>query len=313
MHKKSFWALTVVSLFILLVPAGRTEITITDIQCNTPSSSPFIEKNNSYIGENIGENTNWYVVELHSNQTINISELYIKIEANETGTQWLSASRFIIINFENKKFWTPPMEVWAIGGKYLEWYLQINTGGLNFTCDHLYKKANGKQVSTYSLHNISLSAGTWYLIALKASTVECKITAYINGTNAEIGGINYGSNAFLIENEGFLAKFNLKTALLSIIFDGRKTFHINNTFVGFVYFNLGFGKASVEYKSPEGETGKCEMWSTFKEVTISNDSTFYPVFTPITGGKGEWTFYTSMAAVGVGNTVDLLAADIKLP
>jgi len=298
----------IIFLLILLLPAGEMEAVIFN---NRDNISIFTEKN-SYVWEN-SENINWYVVKIHSNQTINIGEIYAKIEANETnGTQWLLASRLIIIDFENERFLTPG-EIWIIHGKFFEWYLQMNIGKLNFTWNHLCKKVNGNFVSAYSLYNISLPAGTWYLILIKVPTNKCKITTYINDTNAEIRGISYGSNIFLLENENFWAKFNLKTSLLSIIMDGRKTISVNNTFVGFFYCSLGFGKACIEYKSPTGETGKCKVLSTFRKIIISDDSTFFPVFIPIIGGKGSWTFNTSMIGIGLGNAVDILGADITLP
>lgn len=222
MHKNPFWIWAIISLFILLIPAAGTEPAATDIQPNHPSSSSFIEENNSFIGRSGGENTNWYIVELHSNETIHINEIYVKMEANKTGAKWASLSRFVIINFESGEFWTPPVESVIGGSRFLEWYLQVDIGRLNFTWNHLCKKAKSRVGNTYVIHNISLSPGTWYAVSLMAPTIECHITTYINGTNAEIGGASHGSTAFSLENEDFWAAFNLKTTPLSLIFDGKK-------------------------------------------------------------------------------------------
>ena len=267
------------------------------------------EKTNTFVVEN-EENTNYYAVKLYSNQTIYIKEIHVRIESNQAGTQWLTTNKLLIINFEDNKYLMPP-ELYFLQGSWLEWYLQIDMGKFNFTLNHLEEKVvNGTAIHT--LHNLSLPAGTWYLIVIKAPTTKCKITTYINGTNAEIEGISYGSTAFLIENEDFWAKLNLKTSLLSVIYEGRKTININNTFIGFPYFNLGTGVASLEYKNPQGEIRKCKVWSIFGNMGVSDDSDFYP-YMPIIGGKGKWTFRTSLIGMGLGNAIDILGADIILP
>ncbi|MCD6447587.1 MAG: hypothetical protein J7L58_00880 [Thermoplasmata archaeon] len=279
---------------------------------NSHASIPFIfEKTNTFVMEMKNEeNINYYVVKLYSNQTIYIDEIYVKIEAEQAGTQWLSTNKFLIINFESNKSLMPP-EFYLMMGKWLEWYLQIDIGKFNLTLNHLEEKVvNG--TATHTLHNLSLPAGIWYLIVIKAPTTKCKITTYINGTNAEIEGVSHGSTTFLIENEDFWAKFNLKTSLFSIIYEGRKTIYINNTFIGFPYFNLGTGIASLEYETPHGEERKCKVWSIFRNMNVSDDSDFYP-YMPIIGGKGKWMFRASLIGMGLGNAIDILGADIILP
>jgi len=314
MHKKSFQNWTIVFLSILLIPVAGTEQAITDIQPTESSLPPFIEENNSFGGESKGENTNWYIVKLHSNRTIHINEIYVNMEANDTGAKWALLSRFVIINFETGEFWTPPVGIVLGGSRLLEWYLQVDIGRLNFTWNHLCEEGKGRAGGGYHVYNLSLSSGTWYVVALIAPTIECHITMHINGTNAEIGGPSQGSTAFSLENEDFRGTLNLKTILLSLIFDGEKAFHVDNTFIGFVYFPIGIGTAYAKYVSPEGKIGECQMWSTFRETYISNESDFYPVFTPIMGGEGDWTFYASMAVAGLGTTIiNVLGADVVLP
>ena len=299
MHRK-LWLMAIMTFLILSLPSAL------------PSTSFYsiFKKTNTFVMEN-NENTNYYVVKLCSNQTIHINEIHVVIESNEVGTQWLSTNKVLIINFEDNNYSIIP-SLYALRGKWLEWYLQIDIGKFNFTLNHLQEKVVNDTTYTYTLYNLSLPAGAWYLIVIKAPTTKCKITTYINGTNAEIGGVSYGSTAFLIENEDFLAKFNLKTSLLSIIYEGKKTIYINNTFIGFPYFNLGTGIASLEYETPEGENRKCTVWSIFGNREVSDDSDFYP-YMPIIGEKGRWTFYASMVGIGLGNAIDVLGADIILP
>jgi len=279
-----------------------------------PSPTTGAEPTTTFYREIGGKDTTWCCVELHANHTIHIRELYVKIAANETGAKWLSVSRLALINFETGEYWTPLVDVGGVHGGYLDWYLQVDIAGLNFTYSHLNTSEGSRTISIDSVHNITLSSGTWYLIVLSVPAPECTITTYINGTNAAIGGVTSGSTAFLLENEDFWATLNLKSAPLSILYDGSTTVSINNTFVGFVYINLWYGRGSIEYMSPEGDTGKCEVWSTFfRGSGLSNDSTFYPASTPILGSYGQWTFNASMVAIGVGNTVGILGADVKLP
>ncbi|MCD6330693.1 MAG: hypothetical protein J7L80_00635 [Thermoplasmata archaeon] len=302
MHVK-LWLLALTTFVILTPPS-----TFFPNNLHTSLHSIFEKTDTFVIGNE--ENTNYYAVKLYSNQTIYIDEIHVRVEANQAGTQWFSTNKILIINFENNESLMPP-EFYVMMGKWLEWYLQIDIGKFNFTLNHLKEKVNNG-TATHTLHNLSLPAGTWYLIVIKAPTTKCKITTYINGTNAEIGGISYGSTAFLIENEDFLAKLNLKTSLFSVIYEGRKTIYINNTFIGFPYFNLGTGIASLEYETPQGEIKKCKVWSIFRNMVVSDDSDFYP-YMPIIGGKGKWTFHASMIGMGLGNAVDILGADITLP
>jgi len=305
MHRK-LWLLAITAFVILASPSA---LPFPD-NLHTSFYSIF-EKTNAFVIEN-DENTNYYVVKLFSNQTIYISEIHVRIEFTRIGTQWLlSTTKLLIINFEDNESLMFP-ELYVMGGKWMEWYLQIDIGKFNFTLNHLEEKVIDDCLVTNTLHNLSLPAGVWYLIVIKAPTTKCKITTYINGTNAEIGGISYGSTAFLIENEDFLAKLNLKTSLFSIIYEGRKTIYINNTFIGFPYFNLGTGIASLEYETPQGEDRKCKVWSIFRNMRVSDDSDFYP-YMPIIGKKGRWTFHASMIGIGLGNTIDVLGADVILP
>ncbi|MCD6474392.1 MAG: hypothetical protein J7K47_05780, partial [Thermoplasmata archaeon] len=300
--KKVLLVLAIAGMFVMPI----TLLSPTNLHA---SSHSIFEKTNTFVVEN-EENTNYYAVKLYSNQTIYIKEIYVRIEGNQAGTQWLTTNKLLIINFEDNKYLMPP-ELYTLRGKWLEWYLQIDMGKFNFTLNHLEEKVNNG-TATHTVHNLSLPAGTWYLIVIKAPTTKCKITTYINGTNAEIEGVSYGSSAFLIENEDFWAKLNLKTSLLSIIYEGRKTIYINNTFIGFSHFNLGTGIASLEYETPQGENKKCKVWSIFGNMVVLDDSDFYP-YMPIIGGKGKWTFRTSLIGMGLGNAVDVLGADIALP
>lgn len=286
-------------------------LTIAFMSLALPDALPSTINLHSSFHISFKENINYYVVKFYSNQTIYIDEIHVKIEARRAGTQWFSTNKILIINFENNESLMAP-EFYVMMGKWLEWYLQINIGKFNFTLNHLEEKIIDDYFVTYTLHNLGLPAGVWYLIVIKAPTTKCKITTFINGTNAEIKGISYGSTAFLIENEDFLAKLNLKTSLLSIIYEGRKTIYINNTFIGFPYFILGTGIASLEYKSPRGEIRKCKVWSVFGKMKVLDDSDFYP-YMPIIGGKGKWTFHASLIGIGLGNTIDILGADIALP
>ena len=47
-------------------------------------------------------------------------------------------------------------------------------------------------------------------------------------------------------------------------------------------------------------------------MVVLDDSDFYP-YMPIIGGKGKWTFRTSLIGMGLENAVDVLGADIALP
>ena len=47
-------------------------------------------------------------------------------------------------------------------------------------------------------------------------------------------------------------------------------------------------------------------------MKVLDDSDFYP-YMPIIGGKGKWTFHASLIGIGLGNTIDILGADIALP
>ena len=154
-------------------------LTIAFMSLALPDALPSTINLHSSFHISFKENINYYVVKFYSNQTIYIDEIHVKIEARRAGTQWFSTNKILIINFENNESLMAP-EFYVMMGKWLEWYLQINIGKFNFTLNHLEEKIIDDYFVTYTLHNLSLPAGVWYLIVIKAPTVKCKITYNID-------------------------------------------------------------------------------------------------------------------------------------
>ncbi len=292
-------------------------ITVIFLISGASTSIPFFASNNfSYCVETEGENSNWFIVEIHANETIHIDEIYVNmaIDVNSSIFRWcVFLERFFIIG-ENGKWWVPPMVLMLKQGSFLDWYFQIDMFGMNFSYSHLIKKpveAHGSCI--YHVYNVSLSPGKWYLVSMIFPTNKSHIKVCINGTNAKLGNATEGSTSFILENEDFHAKLNLKSIPFSIILDGRKTVHINNTFIGFIYAPASIiaGVAHLKFITPDGEEKEAIIWETPRKFYIEN-SDFIPIFEPIVGNGGEWKFYVSMAGIGMA-TVNIFAADVILP
>lgn len=295
-------------LFIVIIVIFVISGTSTSILFSTSD-------NFSYCVETKGENSNWFIVEIHANETIHIDEIYVNmaIDVNTSIFRWCTfLDRFFIIG-ENGKWWVPPMVLILKQGSFLDWYFQINMFGMNFSYSHLIKKpVETHGSSIYYVYNVSLSPGKWYLVSMIFPTNKSHIKICINGTNAELGNATEGSTSFILENEDFHAKLNFKSMPFSIILDGKKTMHINNTFIGFIYAPTSTGIAYLKFITPGGEEREAIIWETPRKFYISKNSDFIPIFEPIVGKDGEWKFYVSMAGIGMA-TVNIFAADVVFP
>ena len=225
--------------------------------------------------------------------------------------KWSIADRFFLINLKDKKYWNYPVFGLSKIFKWSEIYFHID-GPINFTYNHTFDKSQNKWTTFYYASNITLSSGRWYIFGMAAPTEKCSIEISINKTNAKIEGIKEGSTSFLLENEDFNARLNLKSVPLTIINHGIRIIHINNTFIGFIYAPTNNGIAYTRYFTPEGITKKSLSWDIFNRFFCSRNSDFTPIFEPIWGGSGTWTFYVDMVGIGL-STINILGADVELP
>lgn len=147
---------------------------------------------------------------------------------------------------------------------------------------------------------------------MAAPTDICRMNVYINNTNAAVGNTTEGSTSFLLENEDFWATVNLKSILLSAMWEGHTSVHIQHTFLGFFYSLTGTGMAHSTYVTPDGTVKEAFVVRIFGNVKVSEDTDFVPIFEPIWGMSGTWRFYTDLIGLNMA-TVNVLGADIMLP
>jgi len=267
---------------------------------------------NSFHGKTTLENANWYIINISSNETIYIEDINVNITYSNVPTyKWSVVDRFFMINPEKGEYWNYPVFGMLKNSKWYELYLHLNWP-INFTYNHTTKRSQYEWTSLYYLSNVTLSSGIWYVVCMAAPTEACHIQISINHTNANIGNATEGSSSFLLENEDLHAKLNLKSVPLSVILGGKKSIHINNTFVGFIYAPTSIGIAYTKYVAPNGTAKEAISWDILININTAKNSDFIPIFEPIWGENGIWTFYTSM--IGTNRcTVNVFGADVKLP
>lgn len=271
-------------------------------------------QNHSFHGVTEGVNSNWYVIRLDSRERIQIEEIYVKIHSSRNVSEhWMTPiQKFCIFNPESGDFFVSPVEFMLKYGRLSDFYVQMDIGVLNLTRSHLVEKPIGTTTGTWHFSNVSLSAGTWYAVCMAAPTDICRMNVYLNNTNAVVGNTTEGSTSFLLENEDFWATVNLKSILLSAMWQGHTLVHIQHTFLGFFYSLTGTGMAHSTYVTPDGTVKEAFIVRMFGNVKVSEDSDFAPIFEPIWGMRGTWRFYTDLIGLNMA-TVNVLGADVVLP
>lgn len=225
--------------------------------------------------------------------------------------KWCVVDRFFMINPEKGEYWNYPVFGMLKNSEWYDLYLHLNWP-INFTYNHTTRRSQCGWTSLYYTSNVTLSSGIWYVVCMAAPTERCDIRVSINQTNAKIGDTTEGSTSFLLENEDFHSKFNLKSVPLSIIVGGEKSVHINDTFIGFIYAPTSVGMTYTKYIAPNGTAKEAISWDIFINIDTAKNSDFIPIFEPIWGENGTWIFYTSI--IGINRcTVNVFGADVNLP
>ncbi len=297
--------LTSIILGIILLFSNISFVTISeeiDSKC---------QYNSSFHGNTSIENGNWYIVKFSSNETIHINEAKIHLSYSLSGeTRWGYTHRIFFTNL-SVAFPTSVPFMGKVSHPF-DRFTQVNIGPINFSKNHLVNKPSISEAGRLRFRDVTLSAGTWYLIVFVAPSETCKIDVWINNTNAENFNSTEGSSCFLYENEDFNGIFNIKTVPISCMVKGEKNIKINDTFIGFFYTYLSNGFGRVKYTSPNGISKESKVSYFNNKYNIFDGSDFNPIFDVINGPDGIWKFEVDMIGVFC-STVNVFGADVTLP
>jgi len=267
---------------------------------------------NQFHGITSGNNTNWYIVKFSSSSTIHIEDLYIKTFYTCKNARD-DVHGFLLTNFTDESYyWMHQVRKF----NKTDIFFHMNVGQFNYTYDHL-SRGNYSTGGAWDFWNITLSPGTWYLMCLAAETVECKIEVWIN-TSEKVAFLNTseGATTFLCPSEEFGGNLNVKFPHIMGIINGEKTVGINNTFVGFYFFDfLGSGMGILQYTDPDGNVKKAILFQVGNLFSSTGD---FDASDFIIGKGGMWKFKVNVIAIGkIGKKVpisfSMFGADVKLP
>jgi len=266
---------------------------------------------NSFHGITSGNNTNWYIVKFSSSSIIHVEDLYIKVFYTCKNARD-NVNGFLLTNFTDESYY------WIHSAKFnkTDIFFHMEGGKFNYTYDHLSRE-NYSTRGAWDFWNITLSPGTWYLMCFVAETEECKIEVWINTTEKlAFFNTSEGATAFLYSSEEFGGNLNVVFPHIMVIINGEKMVDINNTFVGFFFFDFaGSGVGILKYTDPDGNVKKAILFQGFNRFGSVGD---FDAYNFIIGKGGMWKFEMNIIAIGkirkkVPITFSMFGADVKLP
>ena len=290
--------LSILLSFLLVFSSyGKIENENKYIDDNIDSSSKIIfEKEKSFYKE---VNSSWLVIKFLCNEPIVIKKLYITFYSNLTKVR--KEDDFYILFDKNHIIY----DIGGGGGVYFysydDLFLHLNLFFINFTYNHINKGNFSAEGRSWD-YNITLPPNTYYLACLGTNGKENNIKVWINVSgDVTFLATAHGNTTYLLDATDFIGKMNVYWYNGSIIRGGRKTFVINNTFIGFLSVEGGIGITKLKIINPKGLTKKAIIFDAGfrrynfgwgKRRYVIGDRSIYGYM--IDGTEGKWTIEINM-------------------
>ncbi len=298
--------------------------------------------NNFSFHGNASSESNWYVVRFSSEKQMILGNCssYVYCIQNRTG-HFGPGYRVLLTNFQTTAYNYGELAGSTLSG---EFYLQVDSGPLNFTLNRLdYSSRKGMGGGSSFPHHgdtTILSPGDWYLIIYsnhdgtvwefneKILTGKIEVSMNVSSEgNVTFYNPTEGHSDLYYESQDFhgkivhkVPKFWLPYLLRgidyrsrSIVRDGKAQFMVNHTFIGHFIPMVGytFGHDVFDVINPQGTDLKLDC------VTIMGGGLEprgdFVYWDCITGGNGTWTLDVDQIAFGRYPFVCFMGADIQLP
>jgi len=269
------------------------------------------------IGNNsfhmVSSKTNfWCVVKISSKQSINIEDFYFRYWYNQSAFRSREAGSLSMIGnpyqqgsgFEDKRF--------TAVSNFDDFYIQVGTGPVNWSFQHLRSSQGGFQVSATIGGSFNYLANPSYFVyAVRADEGEMEL--WINTTGEVNFTVMEGKDVFLYSREDFVGKLNTGCRWGTFMVDGEIQVDIENTFIGWARILGWTGWEKIECITPQGKHRVMTQIDWRGKPVYRNGSLVDPRVLMV-GQNGTWIFRMNMVNGGWGGSnVLLFGADVLLP
>ncbi len=267
--------------------------------------------------------SNWYVVKFNASEPVVIDELFYKVSFTKCNDTRGTLFALFITNFSGVS-----SRIFGVRQGTLspfrdgEIFFHVEFDGINFTINHLNLSHNFPP-ETGIWWDIPVPRGVWYLVCLAGKSSECEIEIWMNITGkVTFEGTTEGNNTFFLSSYEFMGRLNFIIPYILGMWNGRKTFTVNHTFVGSILaWNPDIGLLHLAITFPSGEMmHSFEIFPVTWEMGYRVDWVLGKVSpTFFFGDAGKWEI--RMDALLIEFLYDkrftpwltFLGADIKLP
>ena len=299
--------------------------------------------NNFSFQGNASSESNWYVVRFSSEKQMIIENCSFTVYCiqNRTG-HFGPGYRVLLTNFQTTAYNYGELAGGTMSG---EFYLQVDSGPLNFTVDRLdYSSRTGMGCGPLTFphpgYPTTLSPGDWYFIIytnhdgtviktnekILTGKIEVSMNVFSEG-NVTFYNPTEGHSDLYYESQDFHGKIVHKVPKFwlpyllngmdyrsrSIVRDGKAQFMVNHTFIGHFLptFGYTFGHDVFDVITPQGTDLKLNSVIIMGGRIVQKGDFAY--WDCIIGGNGTWTLDVDQIAFGKFPFVCFMGADIQLP
>jgi len=246
-----------------------------------------------------------------SEHTILTIEYKSRVSLNNSKTNFFS----YLFHGKETPFHTYGLGRWNQGSD-IDKYFQIHIGRLNWSYYHSDPECIGwaNPHHKWVIDSWILGESCYFTFIFHAA--ETLLDVWINTTKNTTFITTQGTEVFKVEREDFFGNLNIGWKRGTIILNGEKEIHINNSlFAWFETAGLNTGFELLKYRLPTGEyESKFQIDKRGTTKIIKESENFLKNLQ--WGSSGKWTFMVTMANIGIVKTypnIHLYGADIKLP
>jgi len=329
-------------IFIVLFSFFLLVSTLPSLLAEPAESDRFNPHTEPYTIQKVGNNvffhgtttqpdSSWYIVRFSGNETMYLNSTNYTIfsctpNASSVLPFWGEPDWLTLTNFHNLS--DSVQIIWSFSYHW-ESYLQMG----NYVKNRLRPHKVTTQKTGQGFGPGTLSPGDYYMIYIVFPYTEGKIEAFINLSS--LGAIRFFTptegRSFLYENQDFSGNLVYKRAgfpmqpltYKSIILNGEKDIHVNNTFFGWFYSapSAIWQRTRFQVITPDNEEYNA-LVKIKSFIFINYTGDFNPFGSYFYGGNGTWKFKTNQMGVSSfklsGNSMDLqyvriFGADLRLP